>query len=247
MSRPMLHRRLAPRIVFLVLGSFPLFVLAQDAQQNRILLVTGRSGELAVVEMGGHSYVDIESLTRFVDGTLSFSGNRIVLTLPSAPASPPATSPVTSHPAATAVPRATSPAMSQPVVSGFSKDFLETAIEQMSVIREWRSALISAVQRGFPITEDWMTSFSARAQQALRLVSVAASTESDRNALQLLTNEFNNMKKLSNRFVEANKSRTYVSPTALDNDPLDQKILKCGHSLGAMAANNQFVDDGSCQ
>jgi hypothetical protein len=63
----------------------------------------------------------------------------------------------------------------------------------------------------------------------------------------LLNNEFNNMKKLSDRFVEANQSRTYVPPTALDNDPLDQKILSCAHSLAAMAANNQFVDDGSCQ
>jgi len=75
---------------------------------------------------------------------------------------------------------------------------------------------------------------------------VAASSEDDRKALQLLTNEFTNMKKLSDRFVEANKSRIYVAPNTLDNDPLDQKILNCAHSLAQMAANNQFVDEGFC-
>jgi hypothetical protein len=231
----------------MILCILSLLVFAQGAQQNRVLLVTGHSGELAVVDMGGHSYVDIESLARFVDGTLSFSGNRIVLSLPNASAHSTAASRTANQPASDASPLATTHTTSQPAISGFSKDFLRTGIEQMSVIREWRSALISTIQLGFPVAEDWMTSFSGRAQQNLRLVSVAASTESDRNALQLLTNEFNNMKKLSDRFVEANKSRTYVSTTALDNDPLDQKILNCGHALGAMAANNQFVDDGSCQ
>ena len=92
-----------------------------------------------------------------------------------------------------------------------------------------------------------MRTFSDRAQHDLRLVSVAASTQSDMNALQLLNNEFRNMKILSDRFVEANKSRTYTPTDALDKDPLNGKILNCGRSLAAMAASGQFVDDGSCQ
>jgi hypothetical protein len=116
----------------------------------------------------------------------------------------------------------------------------------MSVIREWRSTLISAVQREIPITDEWMTSFSDRAQHNLRLVSLAASTESDKNVFQLLTNQFNNMKQLSDRFVDANKSRTYTRTDAVENDPLDRRILNCGHALVAMAASGQFVDDGSC-
>lgn len=116
----------------------------------------------------------------------------------------------------------------------------------MAVIREWRSTLTNAVRQGFPVTEDWVTSFHAQAQKNLRLVSLAAATESDRNALNLVTNELNNMKKLSDRFVEANKSRTYIATDALANDPLDKRILNCAHSLATMAANDEFVDDGSC-
>jgi hypothetical protein len=197
---------------------------AHAAQANRTFTVAGHSGEIPVADIGGRSYVEIEALTRLANGSLSFSGNQITMTLPTSNAHASTTS-----------------------TTGFTKEFLTAAIEQMSVIREWRSTLISAVQRGFPVTNDWMTGFSERAQHNLRLVSVAASTESDKNALRLLTNEFNNMKQLSNRFVEANKSRIYVHTDALENDPLDRRILNCGHSLAAMASSGQFVDDGACQ
>jgi len=195
-----------------------------SAQQNRTFTVAGHSAEIPVTEMGGRSYVEIEALARLANGSLGFRGNQIVLTLP----------PSNANTSTTAAP-------------GFTKEFLRAGIEQMSVIREWRSALISAVQRGFPITDDWMKSFSDRAQHNLRLVSLAASTESDKNAFQLLTNEFNNMKQLSDRFLDANKSRTYTRSDALENDPLDRRILNCGHALAAMAATGQFLDDGSCR
>ena len=217
-------------LTFLFFCGLPILVMMRAAPQNRTLVLTGHPGELPVLETGGRSYVDIQALTRLANGTLSFRGNQIVLTLPTGGAG--------------ALP--TNPETNQPGVSGFSKDFLKAGLEEMAVIREWRSALINAIRQGHPVTEDWVGTFRAQAQQNLRLVSVAASTDSDRNALQLLTNEFNNMKKLSNSFVEANKSRTYVSPNALENDPLGQKILDCAHSLAAMASNNQFVDDGSC-
>jgi hypothetical protein len=198
-------------------------VLTHAAQQHRTFTVVGHSGEIPVTEMGGHSYVEIEALTRLANGSLTFRGNQIVLTLPPSNAN-----------ATTAA-------------QGFTKEFLRAGIEQISVIREWRSALISAVQRGIPITDEWMTSFSDRAQHNLRLVSLAASTESDKNAFQLLANEFNNMKQLSDRFLGANKSRTYTRTDAVENDPLDRRILNCGHALAAMAAAGQFVDDGSCK
>jgi hypothetical protein len=180
--------------------------------------------------MGGRSYIEIEALVRVTNGSLSFKGPQMVLTLPSAGLEA----------------QVGAAAASQPVVTGFTREFLKASIEQMSAIREWRSTLTNAVQKGFPITEDWMTGFSSQAQQNLRLVSVAASSEADRSAVRLLTNEFNNMKALSDRFLAANRSRTYIPTDALNNDPLDQRILNCGHALAAMAANNQFVDDASC-
>jgi hypothetical protein len=222
----MLRTRFGP--VFLSVVTLNLLVLALTlaGQQNRTLIVTGHSGEATVAEMGGHSYVEIEALARLVSGSLNFNGNQIILTLPGSAASASATTQASS--------------------SGFTKDFIKAGIEEMSVIREWRITLRNAVQRGYPITEDWVGAFQARAEQNLRLVSLTATTESDKSAFQLLTNVLNNMKSLSARFLEANKSRTYVAPGSLDNDPLDQRILNCARGLAAMAASGQFTDDGSC-
>jgi hypothetical protein len=41
-------------------------------------------------------------------------------------------------------------------------------------------------------------------------------------------------------------SLTYIAPDALQNDELNQRIITCGHFLGAMAASGQFSDDASC-
>lgn len=51
---------------------------------------------------------------------------------------------------------------------------------------------------------------------------------------------------MNEKFLDANRTRTYIPPDALNNDPMDQRILDCAHSLAAMAASGQFVDDVSC-
>ncbi len=217
--------RLALEVPLILLA----FFLARAAQK-RTLVISGHPGEIAVTDTDGHSCVEIQALARLTNGSLGFNGNQIILTLPAA-----------------STPPGSAPPASQPSVSGFSKDFIRASIEEMAVIREWRSTLKNAVQQGFPVTEDWADNYRARAEQSLRLVSLAVSTQYDRNAFQLLTNEFKNMKKLSDRFVEASKARIYVSPNLFNNDPLDKRILDCAHSLASMAASGQFIDDGTCQ
>jgi hypothetical protein len=220
---------LAPLILVMLL-IVPALALSQAAQEARTMIINGQPGQVSVILINGRSYVDLEALARVANGSLSFNGNQITLTLPGA---------------ASAAPPATSSA-NPPANSGFSKGFMKAGIEQMSAIREWRSALANAVQNGFPISEDWLAGYRGQAATALRLASVAVSTDSDRNAFQLLNNEFENMKKLSNNYVAARRSLNYISPDALTNDPLNQKIVNCGHSLAAMAASGQFEDDGSC-
>lgn len=226
----MLRGTLVIFLVFTCFSSLSVFLMVRAAPQSRTLVLTGHPGELPVVEMGGRSYVDVEALTRLANGSLSIRGNQIELTLPSPGASTPAMNLETGQSGA----------------SGFSKDFLKAGIEEMEVIREWRSTLKNAIEQGFPVTENWVDNCRARAEQSLRLVSLAVSTDYDRSGFELLTNEFRNMRKLSDRYVGASKGRVYVSPKSFDDDPLDQKILKCARSLAAMVANNQFVDDGSC-
>ena len=203
--------------------------LSQAVQQSGVLIVSGQPGQARVVQINGKSYVDIEALARITNGSLSFGGNQITLTLPSSAAI-----------------AATPASASQSANSGFSKDFMRAGIEAGSTIREWRTALSSAVQNGYPVTADFVAGYRSQAATNLRLASVAASTDSDRNAFQLLSNEFDNMQKLSNKILAARQDMSYISADALKDDPLNQQILNCARSLAAMAASGQFQDDGSC-
>lgn len=130
-------------------------VLSQAGQQNGTLLVSGHSS--------GKSYVDIEALARLANGSLKFSGNQITLTLSDSGGDSPTTPPDT-----------------QPASPGFSKEFMKAGIEEMTVIREWRSALVNAVQSGFPLTDDIVGRFRGQALASDAMTSAAASTDSDR-------------------------------------------------------------------
>ena len=96
------------------------------------------------------------------------------------------------------------------------------------------------------MTAGLLAPYRAQSTTNLRLASAAISTASDRGAYQLLSNEFQNMGQLSDKYVAKRANMTFISPDALQNDDLNQRFVACGHSLGAMAASGQFVDDGSC-
>lgn len=199
----------------------------QNSSQNSnlALVINGQSDRpVPVASMNGRAYVELEALARAVQGTLSFSGNRVLLTLSGVAAG---------GPSAAANP-------------GFSKAFLRAGIEEMGTLREWHTALESAIRNGFPLGTDWLGQYGLRTSDSLRLASVAATTDADRSAYQLLSNEFQNMSQLSDKYLAQRANLSYIAPDALQNDDLNQRIVACGHALGAMAGSGQFVDDPSC-
>jgi hypothetical protein len=222
------NRKNTRRLMALLVFPFSLLALALAAQQTTTsLAVNGQQGSAKVVQVQGHNYVDIEGLARLTNGTISFKGNQILLNIP------------------VVAPSSSTGAPAQP--PGLSKDFLGAGVEAMASIREWHSALRTAIERSVPLTTGWLDNYQAQAQNALNLASVAISTDSDRAAFGVITQVFNNMRALTDKYVQLNKSLTYFAPDSLQSDPLDQKIVACGHSLAAMASAKQFIDDGSCQ
>ena len=117
----------------------------------------------------------------------------------------------------------------------------------MTRVREWHAALRIAIERGVPLGTGWLDAYQAQAQQSLTLTSAAISTDSDKSAYPILVNEFNNMKNLNDKYVGMTKAMNYIDPNSLQSDPLDQKLVACGHSLSTMVSARQFVDDGSCR
>jgi hypothetical protein len=225
MPDKLLSRMLA--VVTLVVTSLP--GLSQTSPENHALVVSGQPGQVPVVQINGRSYVDVEALARLMNGSIGFKGNQITLTLPGSSASASAAAPPTNQ-----------------ASSAFSKDFLNAGIEAMSVIREWRSALINAIQSGYPLSSDFAAGYRSQGTKNLRLAFVAVSTDADRSAYQLLSNELDTMQKFNDKILAARKNMQDISPDSLRDDPLNQQILGCARSLVAMASSGQFQDDGSC-
>lgn len=221
-------RTKAEGVMLAALVTLPLLALTLTAQQTNSLVVSGQPGQAKVIQVQGRNYVEVEGLARITNGSISFNGNQIVLTLPGFSGTASTTA-------------------AQESAQGLSRDFLNAGIEAMSQMREWHAALKNAIERSYPITEDWNGVFRRQAQQSLGQTQIAATTDGDKNAFTLLSNEFNNMNKLSDKYLKMTKSMNYIDPNALSSDPLEQKLLACGHSLVAMASSAQYVDDGSCR
>ena len=215
-------------------------VLSLRAADKHTLIINGQSTEVPVIFVGGQPYIDLGALAKALNGSVSSSGPTVALSLPLGSANH-ASSPAT----ASAAP-APAPTQAAPSNPGFSREYLNVAIEEASTLREWHTALQTAMQSGIPLSEGLLQPYRAQATTNLRLVSVAATTSADRNAYQLLNNLFQNMGKLAEKYINMRASLTYIAPDALQNDELNQRIMNCGHFLGAMAASGQFSDDGSC-
>ncbi len=206
----------------------PLLVLV--AQQTNSLLIDGPRGQAKVIQAQGKNLVEVDDLARITGGSLRFTENQIILVLPGGSDT------------------SLQPAQTEPVPSvGYSKPFIAAGIETMREILEWHAALKTAIERGYPLSDEWLGSFRRQIQSSLKHAEASASTDMDQKAVPLLVNEFNNMEALTDRYLKITASRDYLAPDSLNNDPLEQKVLTCWRSMESMASSNQFVDDGSCQ
>jgi hypothetical protein len=205
--------------------ALPVLISAQSAPHPQTLVVNGQAGKTTVVQVNGRSFVDVEALAQIANGTVAFKDNQITLTVPAS--------------AASGIAGQQSP-------PGFSKEFLSAAIESIAAVREWRTGIATAIQNSISVTDSWVSAFQRQASDSLRQASVAAVTATDRAALQLLTNEYNNMRTWSDHLIAARKTLQYMSPDDMNSDPLFQQVLTCSHSLAAMVGSGQFQDDPSC-
>ena len=204
----------------------PASVNAQARQNGSTFTIAGHAGETQLLQLNGKSYVEIETLARLTGGTLSFKDNRTILTL---------------HPS-----DATEPASTPPAKAGFSRAFTEAGIEEMGVIREWRIAIVNAVQNNSPVSEDWVSTQHRLAEKNLALASAAASTDDDRSAYPLLSAEFNNMQTLSDLYIATRKRAAFISPDTFHSSPLEDQILSCARNFVSMTGSHEFQDQPSC-
>ena len=209
-------------------------VSAQTQPQGEELSIQDFPGQADVIRLQGRVLVDVQDLARITKGSLSFDGNRIILTLPRRDAS--------------------EQAVDDAGKAGFSPAFRRAGIEAMASIREWGGMLQVIVQNGYPLGKamagNTVRAYQGRAADTIALAATAASTDSDHRGIELLTNEFNNLRAWADSFVDARNSMRAVDLTTsehpLNNDPDAQKIIHCGQFLAQMFAGGTFEDDAAC-
>ena len=203
--------------------------LSQSRHQTRSLVINGHSGQAIIYEIDGKSFLDLESLVRIGNGTMSFRGDQILLTFPPAEGVPAATSSGT---------------------VGMSNEFMRQSIQTVGILKEWTKTLAYAAQHGTPGDGSRLVVIHDRAAEALHLAKVAVSSDTDQNAFQLLSNQFSTVSAWSDKLVGERKSmdtgKYSMTENALIKDETYQKISNCAAFLTAMLSSGQFRDDYSC-
>jgi hypothetical protein len=229
-----MNRNLKSLIVVIVALSAVAYS-AQMGEEFRTLVINNHSGDAVVLKVGDKTYIDLTRLVEIGRGSIAYEEKQIVLTIS-----------CTATTGSTAAAAEAEPAAS----TRLSREFAKAAIEEISLMREWASALANAVQNGYPVTDHWVSNYKAQAQSALGIASSEVSTGADRKGLELLRKEFEAVQEWSSKLLEARKSlnaaKYALSPSELHNDPFSQKIVSCGHFLGQMMASGDFQDDPSC-
>ncbi len=203
---------------------------AQTGVKKRTLVVNGQGGDVLVYEIDGRQYIDIATLVQIANGSLSFQGNQIIVSLPGGGQSNP--------------PQASGP-------GGMSSNFMGSAVQALAAIKQWRLAMAYGITKGIPGDGAQIAILRDKAAEATRLAKVAVANDSDASAMQLLSNHFNSVMKWYDKLVQGRKQMTTgnysMSQDALANDSLYQKIASCSDFLNMMIPGGTYSDDGTCQ
>jgi len=214
-------------LAFVLLLSGMLF--AQST--NKSLVVNGKIAGAGVRQINGRLYVDLEALAQATNAVFTVEPRRVVLTIPPADAG--------------AVASDDSAQNSQKL----SRDFSSAAISALAAMREWRVAVRAMILYGLAVSETWVQAYHQQSMDALQQAAVVASTDADKNALQVLRNETDMMTSWANQ-VEADRQQLngakVVDPNALKDDPTLAKIQKCSQFLNSMVLSGSFNDDPAC-
>jgi hypothetical protein len=197
---------------------------------DKILVVNGKTAGAPVRQIDGRSYVDIEALAQVTNGIFTVEPNRIVLTIPSPDAG------------------TTANTSAQPP-QRLSRDFSAAAVAELAQMREWRVALRAMVKYGLAVSDAWVQDYHEQSLVGLRQAEVAATTDADRAALQLLRGEGDMLTSWANGVNAARQAlngASTVDPNALQNDTALAKIRNCNQFLNSMIVSGAFADDPSC-
>jgi len=217
-------------IVATAIATLLTFAFPQSELQTRTLIINGQSGQATIYRINNQSFIDLESLARIGNGSVSFRGDQIILSLPGS-------APTDVH-------------ASAPANEGMTRAFMGSAVQDLALIKDWHTKMAYVIERGVPGDGSRVVLLHDRAAEGLRLAQVDASSHSDQQALQLLTNHFNQVDRWKRKLIDERRSMSTanysMTENALQKDSEYQKIVSCGQFLSTMLSGGQYHDNASC-
>ena len=215
--------------ILVLLGLVLSFVTVLFAQglSDKKLLLNGKNTGVTVLQADGRFYVDVETLARLTRGTVTVEPTQVVLTIP----------------------RASADVSSPQTTDELSKEFVSASVVALAEMKEWKGALQMMITYGFAIDGSGAQIYREQAETSLTQATLAASTNADRSALQLLSNEFAHLAKWESDVLADRKALNTakaLDPNALQDDPTLAKISNCGRFLNMMLVSRTFADNPSC-
>jgi hypothetical protein len=177
-------------------------------------------------------------------GSVTFEANQISLTIPGPPPSAAQQTPPPS-----AAPQTPPPSTAPQTPQGMSKDFQKIAVFTLAEMREWKGAIGTVVTSGIPVVGTWSQDYHDRIEADLMQATLAASTEPDRQALELLQQQLTRLSEWADTVLgerEALNADKTIDPNSLQKDQSLAKISQCGQFLSSMIVSGTFSNDSSC-
>ena len=187
-------------LTFLAASAF-----AQNKLEKRTLVLNGHTGDITIFMVDGQPFINARTLVDIGHGNYALNGNTIILNFESAttcaPTAQPATPPPTQVPAPAAAPVAP-----QPASNALSNAFMGAAIQELAILKDWRSYMAYGITKGIPGDGSRMVLNQNKAIAALNLAqSVPHPTDADRSALPLLKTDFDNVNQWYNTLVQGRR------------------------------------------
>src|ERR1700693_5975395 len=178
----MLSKHPSVRVVLYLAAALTLSgILFAQSTANKTLVVNGKTASAGVRQINGRLYVDLESLAQATNAVFTVEPRRVLLTIPPADAGAVATDDSAQN------------------SQRLSRDFSSAAISALAAMREWRVAVRAMILYGLAVSDTWVQAYHQQTLDALRQAGIGASTEADKNAFQLLSNEADMMTAWANK------------------------------------------------
>ena len=135
---------------------------------------------------------------------------------------------------------------------GLSREFSQAGIAALSDMREWRGGIASALRFGVAAGNwlgPWLQDYQVKAQKSMDQASLAAKSDGDHKAAELLRNELTNVAQWDSQTqatIQSLNAEPAINPASTESDPLRLKIADCSTFLVGMLVSGDFADNANC-